>query len=195
MILSFQKNGRIIFAATVLLFFQLRDAYGQLQPLDQPTPSLTLIENTNPEFDRSVLKLVDSVRAMDILPIIHTLASDSFEGRAAGSTGFIKAANFVQRHFEQCGLRPVGSSYFQKFKLDTKTVRSRVHLEEIRADSVETMNVIGLKEGTLHRDEYVVITAHLDHLGKKLDSIYYGANDNASGVAVMMTVALALKNI
>jgi Zn-dependent M28 family amino/carboxypeptidase len=195
MILSFQKNGRIIFAATVLLFFQLRDVYGQSRPLDQPTPSLSLIERTDLEFDGSIFKLVDSVRAKNILPIIYTLASDSLEGRATGSTGFIKAANFVQRHFEQSGLRPIGGSYFQKFKFDTKTVRSRVHLEETASDSVETMNVIGLKEGTLLRDEYVVITAHLDHLGKKLDSIYYGANDNASGVAVMMTVAQALKNV
>jgi Peptidase family M28 len=62
----------------------------------------------------------------------------------------------------------------------------------------QSMNVIGLLPGQdpALRDEYVVITAHLDHIGKGAaingDSIYNGALDNASGVAVMLEVARLL---
>jgi len=60
-------------------------------------------------------------------------------------------------------------------------------------------NVVGLLEGAdpKLRNEYVVMTAHLDHLGRGAevngDGIYNGALDNASGVAVMLEVARLLK--
>jgi hypothetical protein len=63
---------------------------------------------------------------------------------------------------------------------------------------VESANVVGLLRGSdpKLRDEYVVLTAHLDHLGRGAavggDSIYNGAMDNATGVAVMIEVARAL---
>ncbi|MBL7959008.1 M20/M25/M40 family metallo-hydrolase [bacterium] len=154
-----------------------------------------MITGSDSSFDKTILELVDKVNGKDIRSLIETLASDSFEGRATGSAGFEKAADFVAQHFEKNNVVPIGSSYFQKFKLDTKTVRSKVHLHETSNDSVETMNVIGIKKGTFHPDEYVLIMAHLDHLGKRQDSVYHGANDNASGVAVMMTVAEMLKNV
>ena len=59
-------------------------------------------------------------------------------------------------------------------------------------------NVIGLLEGAdpALRHEYVVLSAHLDHLGRGAevggDSVYHGALDNASGVAVMLEVARML---
>lgn len=57
----------------------------------------------------------------------------------------------------------------------------------------ESANVIGLLEGKELKDEYIVHTAHLDHLGigKPVDgdSIYNGAHDNASGVSAMLEIA------
>ena len=58
-----------------------------------------------------------------------------------------------------------------------------------------TENVIGVIPGSdpLLKDETVVIGAHLDHLGTGTGGeIYYGADDNASGLAVMMELAKAL---
>ncbi len=56
-----------------------------------------------------------------------------------------------------------------------------------------TKNVIGYIEGSTHPDEYVVYTAHWDHLGigapVEGDSIYNGALDNASGTATIMAIA------
>jgi hypothetical protein len=62
----------------------------------------------------------------------------------------------------------------------------------------ESANVIGVLRGSDRtlRDEYVVLTAHLDHLGRGSavngDSIYNGAHDNALGLSIMLEVARAL---
>ena len=67
-----------------------------------------------------------------------------------------------------------------------------------RADVV-SQNVVAVLPGTdpKLKDEYVVFTAHLDHLGVgkpiKGDAIYNGAMDNASGIASMLDVAAMLK--
>lgn len=188
-------NGGLISA---VIFFSLLSSWpicGQSRKLDQRLSPLARILSSDSLFKKQILESADRISGVDIRKHIAVLASDSFEGRATGSDGFEKAANYVSRHFEQNGVVPAGSSYYQTFKIETKTVRSKVHLEHASEDSVETMNVVGIKKGTINPDEYVVITAHLDHLGKKQDSIYHGANDNASGVAVMMAVAAALKDI
>ncbi len=193
--MRYQKhtNGGAIFAVIFFLVIQPSYVNGQARRLDQITLPLSVgeVDHSNKE----IMVRVDSIRAEKILPIIRTLSSDSFGGRATGSAGYNQAADYVRGCFAQNGLKPIGSSYFQEFKIDTKTIRSRVYLQEETPDSVESMNVIGLKEGTILKDEFVVITAHLDHLGKKGDSIYHGANDNASGVAVMLAVSEALKDL
>ena len=58
---------------------------------------------------------------------------------------------------------------------------------------IESANVIGLLEGAELKEEYIVHTAHLDHIGigKAIngDSIYNGAHDNASGISAMLEIA------
>lgn len=52
-------------------------------------------------------------------------------------------------------------------------------------------NVIGILPGTDLKDEYVVITGHMDHLGKRDTVIYYGADDDGSGTCAVMQIAHA----
>jgi len=52
-------------------------------------------------------------------------------------------------------------------------------------------NVVGFVEGTEYPEEVLVITAHYDHLGKKGDNIYYGADDNGSGTTALLEIAEA----
>ncbi len=59
---------------------------------------------------------------------------------------------------------------------------------------VEASNVIGYVEGTDNKDEYVFLTAHYDHLGKKGDVIYYGADDDGSGTVSVIEMARAFAN-
>lgn len=60
------------------------------------------------------------------------------------------------------------------------------------AVALESSNVIGVLEGTDKKDEYVFVTAHYDHLGKRGDTvIYYGADDDGSGTVGLMEIAEA----
>ena len=74
-------------------------------------------------------------------------------------------------------------------------IRSTVAMTETK---IVSQNVAGVLTGTdpRLRDEYVVLTAHLDHIGvgrpENGDSIYNGAMDNASGTALLMDVAREL---
>lgn len=53
-------------------------------------------------------------------------------------------------------------------------------------------NVLGVLEGSDKKDEYVLITAHYDHVGKRNDStIYYGADDDGSGTTGVLELAEA----
>jgi aminopeptidase YwaD len=57
-----------------------------------------------------------------------------------------------------------------------------------------SMNVIGILQGSNPKlkDEYIVISAHLDHVGKQGSELYFpGANDNASGSAAVLQMARA----
>jgi Zn-dependent M28 family amino/carboxypeptidase len=70
---------------------------------------------------------------------------------------------------------------------------------KIASRRIQSKNVVGLLEGGDRKDEYIVYTAHWDHLGKdtalKGDKIYNGALDNASGVASLLEIAKAYKKL
>lgn len=78
-------------------------------------------------------------------------------------------------------LEVVSSSWPDKIK------KARVSTETSMTD-VRSQNVIGEIAGTCETDETVVICAHYDHLGKVGDAIFTGANDNASGITMMLSM-------
>jgi len=117
---------------------------------------------------------------------IYTLASDEMEGRATGTAGIEKAAVYIEKEFKRIGL-----TSFKNLKTfrQTFTFKNRSTEKEITAS-----NIIGVLEGKSNKNEYVIFSAHYDHLGilKKegqLDSIYNGANDDASGVTGVLALA------
>lgn len=56
---------------------------------------------------------------------------------------------------------------------------------------LESTNVLGYIEGTDKKDEWLVLSAHYDHLGKRGDVIYYGADDDGSGTVGILEIAKA----
>ncbi len=56
---------------------------------------------------------------------------------------------------------------------------------------LESSNVIALLPGTEKKEEYVFITSHYDHLGKRGSVIYYGADDDGSGTTGVLQMAEA----
>ncbi len=109
---------------------------------------------------------------------VYTLASDSLQGREAGTRYARMASDYVIRQWQEIGIEPFNDSTFlQKFNND------------------EFQNVVGIIPGNDEylKDEYIVIGAHYDHLGVRKDQVYNGADDNASGVAALIELGRALK--
>lgn len=59
------------------------------------------------------------------------------------------------------------------------------------AIALQSSNVLGILEGTDLKDQYIVLTAHYDHLGKRNDTIWYGADDDGSGTVAILELAKA----
>jgi hypothetical protein len=69
-----------------------------------------------------------------------------------------------------------------------KTVKLKIKSKFIK--NYETRNVTAIIEGKTVPDSFIVVTAHYDHLGILGKDVYFpGANDNASGVAMMLSLA------
>ncbi len=116
------------------------------------------------------------------------------EGRGAGSPGLEEATAYVAKAFADAGLQPAGDggTFFQEFEEpngpDGKPVKLR--------------NVVGVLPGTKAewKTQSVVLGAHVDHLGRgwpdvregAKGQVHNGADDNASGVAVLIEVARVL---
>ena len=62
---------------------------------------------------------------------------------------------------------------------------------DVVTNTLQSSNVIGVMPGTDKKDEYVFVTGHYDHLGKKGDNIYYGADDDGSGTTGVLQIAAA----
>lgn len=58
---------------------------------------------------------------------------------------------------------------------------------------LEGNNIVGMIEGKSKKDEYVIVSAHYDHLGKRGDDIFHGADDNGSGTVSLLEMARVLK--
>lgn len=146
------------------------------------------------------------VTESDIRRILSALAHDSMEGRRTGTPGVNRAAAFIAAEMKAMGLTPAGDSgYFQKVPFAAGGRRGIALLESMRAlDTVPEAsrrigyNMIGVIRGgdPALSDEVVVIGAHYDHvgIGKPVDgdSIYNGADDDASGVTAVLSIARAI---
>ena len=127
-----------------------------------------------------------TINEVSVKKYLYTLANDSMQGRKPGSPGIEKAAKYIEKQFSKIGLKPFnGSSFRQAFK--------HINKRSEKKEELTLFNVIGLLEGTTLKEEFVVISAHYDHLGRKNigegDLIFNGANDNASGVSAMIMLA------
>lgn len=70
-----------------------------------------------------------------------------------------------------------------------------INIRAVYQEAKQTFNVVGYIEGSdpKLKSEYVVLGAHLDHVGYQGDKLYFpGANDNASGVAGLIAIAEAI---
>jgi hypothetical protein len=77
-------------------------------------------------------------------------------------------------------------------QLTSKTYKSNISLSYTAGQQLlQSTNVMGLLEGTDKKDEYLVLTGHYDHMGKKDSLIWYGADDDGSGTVSVIEMAEA----
>lgn len=116
---------------------------------------------------------------------LYVLASDSLEGRCTATEGQKKAAVYLANEMEKCGLKMIANdtfgnpSWFQTWPFVKRFGDTKKYMPH-------SENVIGLLPATVQNNEYLVISAHYDHLGIIKDSIYNGADDNGTGTAAVL---------
>ncbi|WP_255551181.1 M20/M25/M40 family metallo-hydrolase [Granulicella sp. dw_53] len=128
------------------------------------------------------------------------LADDALHGRGSATRDEHLAALFAASQFQSLGLEPGGpaGSFLQKSPLpDPLPERLQHHLAKFEDTSrKETWNAIAILRGSDPnlKNEVILLTAHLDHLGVAAtpingDAIYNGADDDASGTTAVLTLA------
>lgn len=128
------------------------------------------------------------------------LADDELHGRGSATRDEHIAALFAAAQFESIGLSPAGddATFLQKVALPSPlppSVQKHIAHSE-NTPRTETWNAIAMLRGTDPAADAILLTAHLDHLGigpanTKGDTIYNGADDDASGVTAVLALAHA----
>ncbi|MEE3034296.1 MAG: M28 family metallopeptidase [Bacteroidota bacterium] len=129
------------------------------------------------------LKYSESITSKELKELLYVYASDYFEGRDTGEKGQKIAVDFLRNYYQKQGIDAAinTKNYFQEMVL------------RIRDKNVKTENVVAIIPGTEIPEEYIIISAHLDHVGIKNGEIYNGADDDGSGNVAMLEIAEAFQ--
>lgn len=122
-----------------------------------------------------------SVDSSHLLNDIRTLSDDKFEGRMIGTRGNREAQFYLLGRFKEIGLQPFNGKYERMFLYNA-------------GKNISGTNIYGYIPG--ESDSVIIITAHYDHVGIHratdpaiTDSIFNGADDNASGTGGLLALA------
>jgi TonB family protein len=133
-------------------------------------------------------ELYDGETVSSLKKHVRNLSAAHLEGRKAGSEGEKMAAEYVAATFREYGLDLLVTAAGEEFGMRTES-----------GDTLTSRNVLAVVEGydKKLRDQIIVVGARLDNLGtmtvtvdgKPVEKIYYGANGNASGLAVLLELS------
>ena len=168
------KTRRVIglsIVATGFIWFQVAGRF-EASRIDEQRGSRAVTQT------RAANLRIDSDRLMEA---VTALSDPKFEGRAAGSPGGLAARAWVLERFKGIGLKPVSGSYVFPFTFTRMRMSGRVE--------GEGANVVGQCLGRDTKAPVFVVSSHYDHLGVRDGVVYPGADDDASGVAVMLAIA------
>jgi Zn-dependent M28 family amino/carboxypeptidase len=118
------------------------------------------------------------IQKSEVTRIETELSSDAMEGRALFTPGIEKASVFIEGEFKRIGL-----TYYKELQS---------YRQDFLIEGKKANNVIGIIPGKSKPNEYVIFSGHFDHLGMKEsgdDKIFNGANDDASGITAVITLA------
>lgn len=127
------------------------------------------------------LSATAQIDSTQLMKDVQTLSANKMEGRKTGTKGNRMAQFYILDRFKAIGLEQFFNTYTQSFFFNTG-----------REQRIMGTNLYGYIKGKT--DSFIVISAHYDHIGVRKspnseDSIYNGADDNASGVAGLLAMA------
>ena len=140
--------------------------------LIKPILLLLIILITSPNLQAQV-----SLQEGQLLHDLQILANDSMQGRKTGTAGGERARRYITKRFGEIGLQPYQNNFKHPFSIKSGNPQK----------SLQGVNVLGYINGD--SDKIFVISAHYDHEGIKNGNIYNGADDNASGVSALFSIA------
>jgi len=127
------------------------------------------------EERKSLKDIKSQIKLSNTKNIISILSSDSLKGRDNKSKGYFKAADYVITYFKNHRINPLYEGYKDIFY----------------SDGIKSYNIVGTVGEFFNGRKTILIGAHLDHIGIRgigPDSIYNGANDNASGCVSVLQI-------
>src|SRR5690606_36809173 len=144
----------------------------------------------------------EAITPRDMEARIYFLASDALAGRDTWSPGLEAAAAYLASEYRQLGLEPAGDegTFYQRYPFRSRRGNLARSPGVVEVES-HPPNVVAVLRGSdpQLRNEYVILSAHFDHVGigqpVNGDSIYNGADDNASGTAALLEVAKAFTTL
>lgn len=108
---------------------------------------------------------------------LKVLSSNRFAGRKIATAGNKAARHYIIKALTHLNIPPLAHQYQHAF----------VHQSLLKKQAGK--NIIAMVKGDTFPQQYIVLTAHYDHLGKKGRKIFNGADDNASGTAALLAIA------
>ena len=174
-------------------------------PSSAPPPSGPVMEGP------ARAQMDPGVREEDVRAQLNALAHDSMLGRFTGAEGMVRSARYIAGQLQRYGVEPAGDAdqgFYQRIPLawGERNGRRVPRMLAGWADTAQVpaadrtigLNVVGIVRGSdpvLSR-QVVVVGAHYDHLGvgrpTNGDSIFNGADDDASGTVAVLEAARAL---
>ncbi len=164
-----------------------------------------IVNNTHPFFPDENLKVKyslkgnnEKVRSCDYFWIIDTLGNPSWEKCIRAKDCFIFSgdmqekltAGFEKAAYEEERCKRLNILTFRRGAVKNRDENISIRIESRFYPQYTSQNVIGMVRGTEQPDSFLVFTAHYDHLGQMGSDVYFpGANDNASGCAMLLTLA------
>ena len=127
------------------------------------------------EEKNPIIDIKNKIKLSNTKNIISILSSDSLRGRDNKSKGYFKAADYVITYFKNHRINPLYEGYKDIFY----------------SDGIKSYNIVGTVGEFFNGRKTILIGAHLDHIGTngvESDSIYNGANDNASGCVSVLQI-------
>lgn len=143
-----------------------------------------LLSKTTYSQENKVSKYANTITAKELMDNLYVYSSDYFQGRETGTLGQKRAIDFLQNFYTTSDIASADGTqnYLQPMTLF------------IKGKKVETENLASIIKGSEYPDEYIIITAHLDHIGiDENGDINNGADDDGTGNVALLEMAEAFK--